>query len=82
MRLKLIKFLNEYFIFNVGIGEIASTYRTKNNVYSLDKNQVEYLVNDYFLKTGLTKKEWSVNVIEENNKPKIDDGYVNIISIE
>jgi hypothetical protein len=82
MKLKLVKFLNEYFIFSINKGEIASTYRTKINVFSLDKSQIESLINDYHYKTGLNKKEWSVNVVTENDEPKIVNGYVNVISVE
>lgn len=81
MKLTLVKFLNEYFIFNTGVGEIASTYRTKTNVFSLDKEQIEGLISDHYLKTGLVKKEWNVMVIEENNQPKVVNGFVNVISI-
>jgi acetylglutamate kinase len=81
MKLTLVKFLNEYFIFNTNVGEIASTYRTKTNVFSLDKEQIEELINEHYLKTGQVKKEWNVMVIEENNQPKVVNGFVNVISI-
>lgn len=81
MQMELTKLAFEYFLFHPTEGNIGSSIDFGRRGYLIDRNKVSQLTHEFYQKTGIFKNDWVVLVEMEGDKPKINDGFINILEI-
>lgn len=81
MKMELTKMVFDFFLFHPTEGNIGTSIDFGRRGYLIDREHVYGLTTEFYQKTGIYKNDWTVLVEMEGDKPKLRNGFLNILEI-